>query len=245
MIIENGAPEIRGEERTAGLVAKVVDSNGDPVYFHPDNINARYADHGKPYTILSDSFRVELTPHDEIYTRFRLRYGLFRPTGVLERVQIVTETAADTKVFNTATNLNDWTTDASGLSTAIGYDLADVCAASQGRFNTKRELVVEADTIWHHEVAMAYLHYLVKRYANPRQIVHATAGLSAIDLEPGYVVRFSNDCTLLKPRMDYWNEPAKDTGWEELDFIVLDVVRDLNAMTTSFMAEQIVYDPPS
>lgn len=237
------APPTTGSKTGSGHFRYWTQATNAYAKFHPGVNHPDASDAGKPFAFDPGRFRVRLTPLSEIYNRFRVRYGFYRPTGKFERTLILTETAGDSNVWSNGATSNEDTP--TGLASSIGggYNLSTICTDSQARYGVTREMVVELPDIWDHPTATAYLHYLVKRYSGQRMIVSATTGIEGFQLYPGHVVRFSNDCNLIQPRLDYINNPAEQDGWDDLDFIVQSVKIDLDQKEVSFSCEQIIYDP--
>jgi hypothetical protein len=181
-----------------------------------------------------------------------LRYRGYGPYGATQKYTI-TETPNDSNVLNTSTNLNNAKPRSKPTKMGVGgYDPSAVCATSQNRYSVKRWLNIEAPSLHSHDVAYAFMHYLLKRFTQPRIIVEATCGPEAVDLKPGHLISFSNDMNLAGPVPDYGSAAAKISGWAytgevgnpHKDYIVQRITRrpqDYGCDTT-FTSEQIMYN---
>jgi hypothetical protein len=207
---------------------RYLDSSDSIVYFHP-NIHGG-SHYGRGYALAD--FEVGLSPAESIYNRFRILYRLFPPTGEFTTYQFVSE--SDSLVYDGG---------GSGLPDTTSSAMETLCADSQERYGITREYLVTATSIWKHNTAKSYLDYLIRRLTNQRMIVTATAFKEGAGLRPGNIVRFSDDCNLIIPRIDFQNSPGAETGWSSEDFMVLQVDIDCSSGTplVTFAAEHILY----
>lgn len=221
-----------------------------PVELHPNIFREDTEWYGKPYSL--KKFRPRVTSLDEIYNRFRLKYNFCAATGEFTHEMVITESPNECRVYSTTSHRNNGTT--FDLSATLGVDLAAVCATSQSRYGVKRQFpTIEAACINTHWMAMMMLLYLVRRYTHTRIIVRAGGGNEFCDLVPGKLLRYSRDCNLIQPFIDYNSQGAKKKGWDmdtdasprpDVDFMVFSVNRiphDMGA-DTEWESEQLKYN---
>lgn len=226
------------------------DSAGNRVKIHPNSQHPGAADFGKPYAV--EGFTAALTPSEEIFNRFTVNYRLFMPTGKLEARQYICEADASCILWNGSSTYESLPAgSATDLETEFGYNVATICAASQARYGVCTMPDISLDLVYGHVVATAFLHYLVKRYTNPRILFSCQGGIEFSDLRPGHIIQVSNDMNYEATRPDYINQPAKLAGWNTTgatgvaDYLVNSVrlLPASGAFRVEFSAEQIIYTP--
>lgn len=211
------------------------------VAFHPNIKHPNAVHYGQPYKIWD--IKVRQTPREEIYNRFRVKYWQNGFTGELMKSMYVSESEADSNVYNIVNQRNDGKP--SALAATCGFNASEACRASQLSNQVTRLMEIELPNVMNHYTAWGVLHYYMKRFLNPRLLVEATCGTEAYDLLPGRIVRFSNDLNLVLAKPDYVNAAYKDIGWlsgDGINFLVTNTKKTAYAtgMIVRFLTEQII-----
>lgn len=210
------------------------------IHFHPNVSHEDAVRTGRPYEVWD--FRASLSPRDEIFNRYRLRYWPDKG-GNLQKEMYVTEVAADSNVFSLTTYRNDGKP--AGMASAIGFDMSEACRTSQLTYNHTRILELDLPHVHSHNTAFMVLVYVMKRFLYQRVIAEASVGTEAYDLMPGHITQWSRDINLIMPRPDYMTAPAQSAGWSLGDnnlFLVGKVKRSghTSGVITRFETEQII-----